>query len=110
MSIAKCGSVDIWSCLGDLQARAMLEWHKQASYCGRCGSSSFPILCGQRRQCSNSKCSNKLYPRIDPVSSQNLLATVSLTEFQHDNNKIEGVIVEMYIYVVLSQSTSRCVG
>jgi NAD+ diphosphatase len=48
-------------------ARAMLEWHKQASFCGRCGSSSRPILCGQRRQCSNVKCNNKLYPRLDPV-------------------------------------------
>jgi hypothetical protein len=47
------------------QARVMLGWHKEALYCGRCGSKTLSYLSGQRRVCS--KCNNKLYPRIDPV-------------------------------------------
>jgi NAD+ diphosphatase len=46
-------------------ARVMLGWHKEALYCGRCGSKTLSYLSGQRRVCS--KCNNKLYPRIDPV-------------------------------------------
>ncbi|KAG0589356.1 hypothetical protein KC19_1G015600 [Ceratodon purpureus] len=68
MQAADFGNHDI---MGELSiaghARAMMEWHKQAKYCGRCGTSTRPILCGQRRQCTNAKCNNKLYPRIDPV-------------------------------------------
>lgn len=68
MQAVDCVSPDV---MGDLSiaghARAMMEWHKQALYCGRCGTSSRPISCGQRRQCTNAKCNSKLYPRIDPV-------------------------------------------
>ncbi|BBM96755.1 NAD+ diphosphatase [Marchantia polymorpha subsp. ruderalis] len=48
-------------------ARALLEWHKQAQFCGRCGTKTVATEAGQRRQCSNQSCKNKLYPRTDPV-------------------------------------------
>ncbi|KAG6549173.1 hypothetical protein Mapa_009399 [Marchantia paleacea] len=48
-------------------ARALLEWHKQAQFCGRCGTKTLATEAGQRRQCSNQACKNKLYPRTDPV-------------------------------------------
>ncbi|KAJ7544205.1 hypothetical protein O6H91_09G069600 [Diphasiastrum complanatum] len=48
-------------------ARAMVQWHSQARYCGHCGARTLSIMAGQRRQCSNSFCKHKWYPRIDPV-------------------------------------------
>ncbi|KAL2649457.1 hypothetical protein R1flu_017585 [Riccia fluitans] len=48
-------------------ARALLEWHKQAQFCSRCGTKACPLEAGQRRECSNPVCKNKSYPRIDSV-------------------------------------------
>eukprot|EP00897_Mesotaenium_endlicherianum_P008545 jgi/Mesen1/7719/ME000407S06944 len=48
-------------------ARALLEWHKQAQFCGRCGHRTAPIEAGNRRKCIAEGCQTKLYPRIDPV-------------------------------------------
>ncbi|KAL3701477.1 hypothetical protein R1sor_019499 [Riccia sorocarpa] len=48
-------------------ARALLEWHKQAQFCSRCGTKTFALEAGQRRECGNPVCKNKLYPRIDSV-------------------------------------------
>lgn len=48
-------------------ARALLEWHKEVKFCGRCGSRSLPIEAGNRRKCSSETCGTKAYPRIDPV-------------------------------------------
>eukprot|EP00249_Psilotum_nudum_P022381 c28494_g1_i1 orf=878-1579(+) len=48
-------------------ARAMLDWHGQSRFCGRCGSITVSREAGKRRQCVNDLCKKKLYPRIDPV-------------------------------------------
>lgn len=48
-------------------ARAITEWHKAFQYCGRCGTKTMPIEAGERRQCTNSACKQKAYPRMDPV-------------------------------------------
>ncbi|KAH7433082.1 hypothetical protein KP509_07G054300 [Ceratopteris richardii] len=48
-------------------ARAMLDWHTQSRFCGRCGNSTVSKEAGRRRQCSNEICKKKLYPRLDPV-------------------------------------------
>ncbi|XP_002977812.2 nudix hydrolase 19, chloroplastic [Selaginella moellendorffii] len=48
-------------------ARALLEWHRQVQFCGRCGTITHLCDAGQRRRCSSIDCNYKLYPRIDPV-------------------------------------------
>lgn len=48
-------------------ARAMVDWHSQSKFCGRCGSTTVSKEAGRRRQCVNDLCKKKLYPRLDPV-------------------------------------------
>ncbi|KAJ9163130.1 hypothetical protein P3X46_022832 [Hevea brasiliensis] len=57
--------------MGDLaiagHARALLEWHNLARFCGHCGSKAVPMEAGRRKQCSNELCRKRIYPRVDPV-------------------------------------------
>ncbi|KAF0903264.1 hypothetical protein E2562_026552 [Oryza meyeriana var. granulata] len=57
--------------MGDLaiagHARALLEWHSTAKFCGSCGSRAVPAEAGRRKQCSNESCKKRIYPRVDPV-------------------------------------------
>ncbi|KAL0340485.1 UNVERIFIED_CONTAM: Nudix hydrolase 19, chloroplastic [Sesamum radiatum] len=48
-------------------ARALLEWHNTARYCGYCGGQTVPMEAGRRKQCSNELCKKRIYPRVDPV-------------------------------------------
>ncbi|MCO5612273.1 hypothetical protein L7F22_066538 [Adiantum nelumboides] len=48
-------------------ARAMLDWHSQSRFCGRCGNTTVLKEAGRRRQCVNQFCKKKMYPRLDPV-------------------------------------------
>ncbi|KAF0903265.1 hypothetical protein E2562_026552 [Oryza meyeriana var. granulata] len=56
--------------MGDLaiagHARALLEWHSTAKFCGSCGSRAVPAEAGRRKQCSNESCKKRIYPRVDP--------------------------------------------
>ncbi|KAF8662113.1 hypothetical protein HU200_056305 [Digitaria exilis] len=57
--------------MGDLaiagHARALLEWHSTAKFCGACGAKAVPTEAGRRKQCSNEACKKRIYPRVDPV-------------------------------------------
>uniref|UniRef100_A0A0C9S8M9 NAD(+) diphosphatase n=1 Tax=Wollemia nobilis TaxID=56998 RepID=A0A0C9S8M9_9CONI len=48
-------------------ARAILEWHGLSQFCGKCGTKTLPVEAGRRRQCQNSSCNKRFYPRVDPV-------------------------------------------
>ncbi|XP_057820087.2 nudix hydrolase 19, chloroplastic isoform X2 [Cryptomeria japonica] len=48
-------------------ARALLEWHSLSQFCGKCGTTTLAIEAGRRRQCQNSNCKKRFYPRVDPV-------------------------------------------
>uniref|UniRef100_A0ACD6A9H9 Uncharacterized protein n=1 Tax=Avena sativa TaxID=4498 RepID=A0ACD6A9H9_AVESA len=48
-------------------ARALLEWHSTAKFCGACGAKAVPTEAGTRKQCSNESCKKRIYPRVDPV-------------------------------------------
>ncbi|KAL3825118.1 hypothetical protein ACJIZ3_021147 [Penstemon smallii] len=48
-------------------ARALLEWHNAARFCGFCGGKMVPMEAGRRKQCSNELCKKRIYPRVDPV-------------------------------------------
>lgn len=48
-------------------ARALLEWHNTAKFCGACGAKAVPTEAGRRKQCSNESCKKRIYPRVDPV-------------------------------------------
>ncbi|XP_062227991.1 nudix hydrolase 19, chloroplastic-like [Phragmites australis] len=48
-------------------ARALLEWHNTAKFCGACGARAVPTEAGRRKQCSNESCKKRIYPRVDPV-------------------------------------------
>ncbi|KAL3643270.1 Nucleoside diphosphate-linked moiety X motif 19, mitochondrial [Castilleja foliolosa] len=48
-------------------ARALLEWHNTARFCGHCGGKALSMEAGRRRQCSNELCKRRIYPRLDPV-------------------------------------------
>ncbi|GKV06404.1 hypothetical protein SLEP1_g18302 [Rubroshorea leprosula] len=48
-------------------ARAMLEWHNTARFCGHCGGKAVSMEAGRRKQCSNELCKKRIYPRVDPV-------------------------------------------
>ncbi len=46
-------------------ARAMVYWHLQNRYCGRCGAPTHSRLAGHELHCS--RCGNILYPRVNPA-------------------------------------------
>ncbi|XP_051132236.1 nudix hydrolase 19, chloroplastic [Andrographis paniculata] len=48
-------------------ARALLEWHNVARFCGYCGEKTVSVEAGRRKQCSNESCKRRIYPRVDPV-------------------------------------------
>lgn len=46
-------------------ARAMVHWHRQHRYCGRCGALAHSERAGHERVCG--KCGAQFFPRIDPA-------------------------------------------
>jgi NAD+ diphosphatase len=48
-------------------ARAMVIWHGNHRYCGKCGASTKPTDGGHARQCTNESCSYRNFPRTDPA-------------------------------------------
>ena len=48
-------------------ARALTIWHEAAHYCPRCGSPSQPEAGGNTRRCTDTNCSQVLFPRTDPA-------------------------------------------
>jgi len=46
-------------------ARAMVHWHLQNRYCGKCGAPTHSRHAGHELHCS--RCGNILYPRINPA-------------------------------------------
>lgn len=46
-------------------ARAMVYWHQQHRYCGRCGAPTRAVQAGHVLQCSG--CATQQFPRIDPA-------------------------------------------
>ncbi|TVU12706.1 hypothetical protein EJB05_46361 [Eragrostis curvula] len=48
-------------------ARALIEWHSTAKFCGACGAKAVPTEAGRRKQCSDESCKKRIYPRVDPV-------------------------------------------
>lgn len=48
-------------------SRAIFHWHRQHQYCGACGAATRPREGGHCRQCSNTECGTKHFPRTDPA-------------------------------------------
>ncbi|TVT52209.1 MAG: NAD(+) diphosphatase [Sedimenticola thiotaurini] len=48
-------------------ARAMMHWHRQHRYCGKCGSETTSARAGHLRVCSNPECGKLHHPRTDPA-------------------------------------------
>lgn len=48
-------------------ARAMLHWHSNHLYCGRCGTATQNEWAGHMRICKNPDCKTKHFPRTDPA-------------------------------------------
>jgi len=48
-------------------ARAMLNWHRNHRFCGRCGASTTSEQGGHMRRCCNPACAAEHYPRTDPA-------------------------------------------
>ena len=48
-------------------ARAMLNWHRNHQFCGRCGSPTASDQAGHRRRCQNPDCQQVSFPRTDPA-------------------------------------------
>ncbi|MGY6630604.1 MAG: NAD(+) diphosphatase [Wenzhouxiangella sp.] len=48
-------------------ARAMLNWHRNHQFCGRCGSATVSEQGGHRRRCRNADCQQVTFPRTDPA-------------------------------------------
>ncbi len=48
-------------------ARAMLNWHRNHRFCGRCGAATLSTAGGHRRQCTNPDCGQVSFPRTDPA-------------------------------------------
>jgi hypothetical protein len=51
------------------QAVALSQWHQTHTFCNRCGLATLPTEGGARRRCTN-RPQHKLYPRTDPVVSE----------------------------------------
>jgi len=53
--------------LGEVaQGAALLAWHGNHRFCGRCGAKTLPRDGGYKRVCS--RCESELFPRTDPVA------------------------------------------
>ncbi|HEY6641646.1 NAD(+) diphosphatase [Povalibacter sp.] len=48
-------------------ARAMVLWRERHRFCGRCGAPTLAAEGGHVRRCSNERCGNQQFPRIDPA-------------------------------------------
>lgn len=48
-------------------ARAMVIWHDNHRYCGRCGATAKPTDGGHSRTCTNTSCATRSFPRTDPA-------------------------------------------
>jgi NAD+ diphosphatase len=48
-------------------ARAMIIWHRNHLFCGRCGSSTHVSEGGHVRVCDNTQCNRHHFPRTDPA-------------------------------------------
>jgi NAD+ diphosphatase len=48
-------------------ARAMVIWHDNHKFCGRCGSVTLVTDGGHARACTNAACSHRSFPRTDPA-------------------------------------------
>jgi len=48
-------------------ARAMVIWHENHKFCGRCGAETDTTEAGHSRTCTNSACRHRSFPRTDPV-------------------------------------------
>ena len=48
-------------------ARALVIWHKQQKYCGRCGEKTRAESGGNSRTCENGDCGTTFFPRVDPA-------------------------------------------
>jgi NAD+ diphosphatase len=49
-----------------LHAMALAQWQRQAPYCTACGSPTILLEAGTCRECTNSSCGQKSWPRQDP--------------------------------------------
>jgi NAD+ diphosphatase len=49
------------------QAKAMVHWHRQHRYCGRCGSETRTEEGGYLLRCQNTDCGETHFPRVDPA-------------------------------------------
>lgn len=47
--------------------KAVIHWHQQHQYCGKCGSTTMIKFAGHARQCSNASCELEGFPRTDPA-------------------------------------------
>ena len=48
-------------------SRALMIWHRELKFCGRCGSPTRPEEGGHVMACTNPSCAKKHFPRIDPA-------------------------------------------
>ncbi|MBL8631330.1 MAG: NAD(+) diphosphatase [Rhodospirillaceae bacterium] len=48
-------------------ARAMVIWHGNHRYCGKCGATAKPTEGGHSRTCTNDTCAHRMFPRTDPA-------------------------------------------
>lgn len=54
-----------WSLLA--RAKAMIHWHEQHGFCGRCGTPTEREPAGLSRRCPNPACGARHFPRTDPA-------------------------------------------
>jgi len=48
-------------------ARALVIWHRQQKYCGRCGAPTRADSGGNTRKCTANECGTTIFPRVDPA-------------------------------------------
>jgi NAD+ diphosphatase len=48
-------------------ARALVIWHRQQKYCGRCGAPTRADSGGNTRKCTKAECGTIIFPRVDPA-------------------------------------------
>ncbi|TAN55790.1 MAG: NAD(+) diphosphatase [Rhodospirillales bacterium] len=49
------------------QAKGLLHWHRQALFCGACGSPTVSEQGGHQRRCPRAGCETVVFPRTDPA-------------------------------------------
>jgi NAD+ diphosphatase len=49
------------------QAKAMVHWHRQQHFCGRCGNPTRSEEGGYARRCTQEGCGQVHFPRVDPA-------------------------------------------